>query len=65
MPAPALSDECMMLYAALIDAAQVEAAAGWASEREDIEPIRVSIDVAVRMLPLGGFHNSTAIIALQ
>jgi ADP-ribose pyrophosphatase len=65
MPAPALSDECMMLYAVLIDAAQVKARAGCAEEQEDIEPIRVSIDAALQTLRSGAFHNSTVIIALQ
>jgi ADP-ribose pyrophosphatase len=65
MPAPALSDECMMLYAASVEAAQVKARTGCADEQEDIEPITASIDAAVGTLRLGGVHNSVAIIALQ
>ncbi|MDB5604066.1 MAG: putative MutT/ADP-ribose pyrophosphatase [Bradyrhizobium sp.] len=65
MPAPALSDESMVLYAALIDAAEVKTRAGCVEEQEDIEPMRVSFDAAAAMLARGGFHNSTAIIALQ
>jgi ADP-ribose pyrophosphatase len=65
MPAPALSDERMVLYAALIDAADVKMRAGCLEEQEDIEPIRISFDIAAEMLSRGGFHNGTAIIALQ
>jgi ADP-ribose pyrophosphatase len=65
MPAPALSDEKMVLYAALIDAAKVRARAGCTDEQEEIEPIRISFDAAALMLDRGGFRNSTAIIALQ
>jgi ADP-ribose pyrophosphatase len=64
MPAPALSDECMMLYAALIDAGEVKMRTGSVEEQEDIEPLRVSIDAAVGMLARGGFHNAMAVIAL-
>jgi ADP-ribose pyrophosphatase len=65
MPAPALSDECMMLYVALIDATDAKAHAGCKEEQEYIEPIRVSIDAAIGTLLRGGIHNGTAIIALQ
>jgi ADP-ribose pyrophosphatase len=65
MPAPALSDERMVLYAALIDAAEVKIRAGCSEEQEDIEPIRISFDAAAEMLARGGIHNGTAIIALQ
>jgi ADP-ribose pyrophosphatase len=65
MPAPALSDETMVLYVALIDAADVKVRAGCSEEQEDIEPIRISFDAAAEMLGRGGFHNGTAIIALQ
>jgi ADP-ribose pyrophosphatase len=65
MPAPALTDERMVLYAALIDAAEVKIRAGCSEEQEDIEPIRISFDAAAEMLTCGGFHNSTVIIALQ
>jgi ADP-ribose pyrophosphatase len=49
----------------LIDAAEVGIRAGCSEEREDTEPIRVSFDAAAEMLTRGGFHNATAIIALQ
>jgi ADP-ribose pyrophosphatase len=65
MPAPALSDERMVLYTALIDAAEVRTRAGCSEEQEDTEPIRILFDVAAEMLTGGGFHNGTAIIALQ
>lgn len=65
MPAPALSDERMVLYAALIDAAEVNIRAGCSEEQEDTEPIRISFDAAAEMLARGGIHNGTAIIALQ
>jgi ADP-ribose pyrophosphatase len=65
MPAPALSDERMVLYAALIDAAEVKIRAGCSQEHEDTEPIRISFDAAAEMLVRGGVHNGTAIIALQ
>jgi ADP-ribose pyrophosphatase len=65
MPAPALSDERMVLYAALIDAAEVSMRAGCSEEQEDTEPIRISFDAAAEMLAHGGIHNGTVIIALQ
>jgi ADP-ribose pyrophosphatase len=65
MPAPAFSDERMVLYTALIDAAEVKMHAGCSDEQEDIAPIRISFDVAAEMLANGGVHNATAIIALQ
>jgi hypothetical protein len=65
MPAPALSDERMVLYAALIDAAEVSIRAGCSEEQEDTEPIRISFDAAAEMLAHGGIHNGTVIIALQ
>jgi ADP-ribose pyrophosphatase len=65
MPAPALSDERMVLCAALIDAAEVGIRAGCSEEQEDTEPIRISFDAAAEMLARGGIHNGTAIIALQ
>jgi hypothetical protein len=49
----------------LDDAAEVKIRAGCSEEQEDIEPIRISFDAAAEMLTCGGFHNSTAIIALQ
>ena len=65
MPAPALSDECMTLYIASIDASQVRDRSGCAHEDENIETLRLSIDSAKDMLARGGFHNSLVIIALQ
>jgi ADP-ribose pyrophosphatase len=65
MPAPALSDECMTLYIASIDASQVKHRSGCAHEDENIETLRLSIDSAKAMLARGGFHNSLVIIALQ
>jgi len=65
MPAPAFSDERMVLYTALIDAAEVKMHAGCSDEQEDTAPIRISFDVAAEMLANGGVHNATAIIALQ
>jgi hypothetical protein len=65
MPAPALSDECMVLYAGVIDASEVKTRAGPAEEQEDIVPLRISIDVAIGMLAHGGVHNSVANIALR
>ena len=64
MPAPAFSDERMVLYTALIDAAEVKMHAK-CSDEEDTAPIRISFDVAAEMLANGGVHNATAIIALQ
>jgi ADP-ribose pyrophosphatase len=65
MPAPALSDELMTLFAARIDAAKVKARAGRPEEQEDIEPLRVPIDAALDMVRRGGVHNGAAITALQ
>jgi ADP-ribose pyrophosphatase len=65
MPAPALSDECMTLYVASIDASQIRHRSGCAHEDENIETLRLSIDAAEDMLARGGFHNSLVIIALQ
>jgi ADP-ribose pyrophosphatase len=65
MPAPALSDECMTLYVAAIDATKVEKRSGCSEEHESIETIRIPIEAAVDMLSRGGLHNSVLIIALQ
>jgi ADP-ribose pyrophosphatase len=65
MPAPALSDECMTLYAASIDASQIKDRGGCEHEDENMETIRVSIDAAMEMLANRGFHNSLVIIGLQ
>jgi ADP-ribose pyrophosphatase len=65
MPAPALSDECMMLYAASIDADRAAGRGGCEAEQEATEPVVVSIDNAIDRLFRGGFHNSALIIALQ
>jgi hypothetical protein len=66
MPAPALSDECMMLYVALIDAADAKANVCCKEEQEYIEPIGFRLTVAaIGTLLRGGIHNGTAIIALQ
>jgi ADP-ribose pyrophosphatase len=65
MPAPALSDECMTLYVASIDATKVEKRSGCVREDESIETIKIPVQVAVDMLSRGGLHNSIVIIALQ
>jgi ADP-ribose pyrophosphatase len=63
MPAPALSDECMRLYVACVDATKVDKRSG--EGEEDIETIRIPIEIAVEMLSRGELHNSAVIIALQ
>jgi ADP-ribose pyrophosphatase len=65
MPAPALSDECMILYVASVDATKVEKRSGCAREGEKIETIRIPIGDAIEMLSRGGLHNSIVIIAMQ
>jgi ADP-ribose pyrophosphatase len=65
MPAPALSDECMTLYIASVDATKIEKRSGCVREGESIETIIIPVQVAVDMLSHGGLHNSTVIIALQ
>jgi ADP-ribose pyrophosphatase len=65
MPAPALSDECMTVYVASVDATKVEKRSGCTGEGESIETIRIPMEVAVEMLSSGGLHNSVLIIALQ
>lgn len=64
MPAPALSDECMILYVASVDASKVEKRSGCAREGEQIETIRIPIGDAI-MLSRGGLHNGIVIIAMQ
>jgi ADP-ribose pyrophosphatase len=63
MPAPALSDECMRLYAACVDATKVDKRSG--DREEDIETMRIPIEIAIEMLSRGELHNSVVIIALQ
>ncbi len=65
MPAPALSDECMTLYLAAVDATKVEKWSGCSEEHESIETIRIPIKAAVELLSGGGLHNSVLILALQ
>jgi ADP-ribose pyrophosphatase len=65
MPAPALSDECMILYIASVDATKVERRSGCLREGESIETIRIPVQVAIDMLSHGGIHNSIVVIALQ
>src|SRR3954469_23254527 len=65
MPAPALSDECMTLYIASVDATKVEKRSGCAREGEKIETIRIPIGDAIEMPSRGGLHNSIVIIAMQ
>lgn len=63
MPAPALSDECMRLYVACVDATKVDKRTG--DREEDIETITIPIETALEMLSRGELHNSAVIIALQ
>src|SRR3954452_16784952 len=63
MPAPALSDECMRSYVACVDATKINKRSG--DREEDIENIRIPIEIAVEMGSRGELHNSVVIIALQ
>jgi ADP-ribose pyrophosphatase len=63
MPAPALTDECMTLYVARVDATKVDKRSG--DGEENIETITMPIEIAVKMLCGGKLHNSVVIIALQ
>jgi ADP-ribose pyrophosphatase len=65
MPAPALSDECMILFVACVDVTKVQKWSGCAQEGEDIEAMSIPIEVALEMVSSGGVHNSIVVIALQ
>lgn len=63
--APAFADEYMSLWLAEVDAAAVPERAGEADENEFIQPLRVPIADAVRLVQTGGVHSAPLIIALQ
>jgi ADP-ribose pyrophosphatase len=64
-PAPALSDEFMILFLAHVDAGKIPGWAGNPYENEEIAVVRHSIGEAVRLLEAGLLHSGPTIIALQ
>jgi len=65
MPAPGVSDEHATLFLATINASEVPAHAGLASEAEHTRPIRLKIDAALAALARGTVCNGYLILALQ
>jgi ADP-ribose pyrophosphatase len=64
-PAPALSDEFMILFLADVDAGQTPAWAGNPIEDEEIAVVRYTLTDAIGMLDAGLLHSGPTIIALQ
>jgi ADP-ribose pyrophosphatase len=64
-PAPALSDEFMILFLAHIDASNIPAWAGNPYENEEIAVVRHTIAEAIVMLEAGLLHSGPTIIALH
>jgi ADP-ribose pyrophosphatase len=62
---PGISDEEVTVFLAAVDASRVPGHAGTVTEGEQIQTIRVSIDVALAALAQGGMHNGPLVIALQ
>jgi len=65
MTTPGITDEMVTVFLAAIDAERVPARSGAASEGEQIETIRVSIDAALAALARGTVCNGPLVIALQ
>ena len=64
-PAPALSDEFMILFLAHVDAGKIPAWAGNPCENEEIAVVRYTVTEAIGMLDAGVLHSGPTIIALQ
>lgn len=64
-PAPALSDEFMILFLAHIDAGKTSNWAGIPHENEEIAVVRHSVADAIELLNAGLLHSGPTIIALQ
>lgn len=62
---PGITDETCTLFLGLIDATQVPARTGLASEMEDIRPFRITIPEALAELRDYKIGNSLAILSLQ
>src|SRR3954447_4311681 len=64
-PAPALSDEFMILFLAHVDAGKASTRAGIPHENEEIAVVRHSVAEVVELLNAGLLHSGPTIIALQ
>jgi ADP-ribose pyrophosphatase len=64
-PAPALSDEFMVLFLAHVDAGKTSNWAGIPHENEEIAVVRHSISGAIELFNAGLLHSGPTIIALQ
>jgi ADP-ribose pyrophosphatase len=64
-PTPGASDEQITLFFATVDATQVPDRAGSAAEREETQPLRVSIDAALAALARDTMHNGLLVLALH
>jgi ADP-ribose pyrophosphatase len=62
---PGLTDEEVTVFLAAVDASQVPARTANASEGEQIETLRVSIDAAIAAVGAGRMRNGLLVIALQ
>ncbi|HEY3681348.1 MAG TPA: NUDIX hydrolase [Bradyrhizobium sp.] len=64
-PAPALSDEFMTLFLAVVDASQTSIWAGMPHENEEIAVARYSFAEAIALVDDGLLHSGPTIVALQ
>jgi ADP-ribose pyrophosphatase len=62
-PAPALTDEYMRLFLAMIDSSALPARAGVSNEHEDIAVLRYKMNEVANLLPC--IHSGPTLIALQ
>jgi ADP-ribose pyrophosphatase len=65
LPTPGASDEQITLFLGVVDAAQVPERAGIAAEREETQPFRVPIDLALAALAGGTMRNGLLVLALH
>lgn len=65
LPAPALSDEHMMVFLAEVDASKAPTRAGASHESEDVEVVRCGIEAALKLVNCGRIHSGPTILGLQ
>lgn len=65
MPAPAVCDEVLTLFAASVDASAAPEWAGCAAEDEEIAVVRFDIDAALSLAERNLIHSGATMLALQ
>ncbi|HEY2185175.1 MAG TPA: NUDIX hydrolase [Xanthobacteraceae bacterium] len=62
---PGMLDEEVTLFLGIVDSSKLSRRGGFATEHEEIYPMRVPIDLALAALTQGVIHNGPLIVALQ